>query len=89
MTFDNYFISFSITIIFCIFKFLEQKYITDDIVPLKIYIRDALIVFISSFISSSFYFNYKTYITQFFNVITESKILSPDNTPIFIDNPGF
>lgn len=90
MTVDIYIISISITFIFCVLKFLEQKYIdNNDFKPLKYYIRDALIVFLSSFVCSYIFFNYKTYINEFFNVITETKFLTPENTPIFVDNPGF
>ena len=37
-----------ISIIYLVFKYLEMKVITKDIKPIKLIIRDALIVFISS-----------------------------------------
>jgi len=37
-----------ISIIYLVFKYLEMKLITKDIKPIKLIIRDALIVFISS-----------------------------------------
>jgi hypothetical protein len=40
----------SITLVFCVFKFIEMKYIEDDMKPLKYFVRDAIMVFASSFV---------------------------------------
>ena len=79
----------SITILFCIFKFIEMKYFDKEIKPLKYFIRDAIMVFSSSFVCIYVLFQYDKNITDLFAVVTDSKVFSPDNTTIFTGEPGF
>lgn len=82
-------ISISITVIYCIAKFIEMKYIENDIKPLKIIARDAFIVATSSFTSLSFYYYLETYLFDFFNIITNSKTSSEKTVNVFTDDPNF
>jgi hypothetical protein len=82
-------ISIIVTVLFCFFKFFEMKYLEDDLKPLKNYVRDACIVFFSSFIASYVCFHLDSSITDFFNVITENKGALVMQPQIFTDNPGF
>jgi len=34
-------------------------------------------------------FNFKDYIGEFFNTITETKVLTTETTQVFTDAPGF
>ena len=66
-----------------------MKYISKEWKPLKIVIRDSVIVFISGFISIVLFFMSNGDVTDFFNVITENKTLKPSATEVFTGEPGF
>lgn len=78
-----------ITVSFCLSKFIEYKYISDDVKPLKDVVRDCLLVLMSSVSGSYFYFYFQTSIRDFFNVVTETKVLNTATTKVFTDNPTF
>lgn len=90
-------IPFITTLLFCISKFAEMKYIDKEVKPIKTIFRDALIVFISSLSATYIFFNFSDSIQDFINIITDSKIvhssiggkgiISP--TEIFTDTPSF
>ena len=82
-------ISVIITSFFCVMKFLEMKYIDNELKPLKYIIRDAFMVSICSVISTYLFFNLDTNIMEFFNIITNSKTIDIMNTNVFTDDPGF
>lgn len=79
----------SITILFCVLKFMEMKYIDKEIKPLKFFIRDAIMVFTSSFLCVYVLLQYDKNITDLFAVVTDTKVFSPDTTTIFTGEPGF
>jgi len=66
-----------------------MKYLENELKPLKFFVRDAIIVFSSSIVATYVCFHLDSSITDFFNVITESKNLSVASTEIFTDAPGF
>jgi hypothetical protein len=82
-------ISILITFLFCLFKFLEMKYLENELKPLKFFVRDALIVFSSSLVVTYGCFHLDGSITDFFNVMTKNKSLNIGSTEIFTDAPGF
>jgi len=83
-------ISIAITVIYSIAKFIEMKFIENDVKPLKIVLRDALIVASSSFVSLFFYFYLETYLFDFFNIITNTKTNIYEKTiNVFTDDPNF
>lgn len=78
-----------ITFLFCSMKIIEMKYVSKEWKPLKHVIRDAVIVFMSS-ISSLFVFNVSNgSMTDFFNIVTDNKVLNPASTEVFTGDPGF
>jgi hypothetical protein len=78
---DNIFlVAGIISIIFFIAKFLEMRYIEKEAKPLKILIRDALVVYVSV-ISGSF-------ILDQLNPIIKDNIM-PESPIAFTDNPPF
>jgi len=82
-------ISAIITFLFCLVKFIEMKYLDKEFKPLKFLVRDAVMVFVCSFVASLFVFNMDGSITDFFNVLTDTKSLNTATTQIFTDEPGF
>tara|TARA_Y100000361_G_scaffold51681_1_gene45206 strand:- start:61 stop:327 length:267 start_codon:yes stop_codon:yes gene_type:complete len=82
-------LAFLITLLFFVSKIIEMKYISKEWKPLKIVIRDSVIVFISGFISIVLFFMSNGDVTDFFNVITENKTLKPSATEVFTGEPGF
>jgi TctA family transporter len=82
-------ISFLITFIFCVMKFLEAKYLDKEWKPLKYFVRDAIIVLISTALGSFIFFQNNNAISELFNVVTETKTLNTASTQIFTDAPGF
>jgi len=77
-----------ITSLFCVSKFVEMKYL-DENKPLKETVRDALIVLVSSLTGGFIFFNCSTMITDFFNVVTETKVLNTETTQVFTGKPEF
>lgn len=82
-------ISIVITCLFFLLKFLEMKFIDKELKPIKILIRDAIIVMTCSIISTFIYFNVDKNITEFFNVITNTKTVDTNTPQVFTDQPGF
>lgn len=80
---DNIFIIAAIiSVIFLIVKFIEMRYIEKDSKPLKLLIRDALLVYFS--VVSGYFI-----IEQLKPVISEGGKLNGGSTPAFTDNPEF
>ena len=77
------------SILFCALKFLEMKYLEKEFKPLKVIIRDAMIVFVSAFVSGYVILESGLYINEFFNIVTENKDMKFAEAKIFTDSPGF
>jgi len=79
------------TLLFCAFKFIEMRFIDKqkDMKPLKFFVRDMVLVFISSLVAGFFFFNANTQITEFVNTITDTKVMPDGQAPVFTDAPGF
>jgi hypothetical protein len=82
-------ISFLITFVFCVVKFLEAKYLDKEWKPLKFFVRDAIIVFSSSVIAAFIFFHNDGTISELFDVVTEKTVINSANTQIFTDVPEF
>ena len=81
-----------ITILFTGTKFIEMRFLNGDNskpIPLKDVVRDALVVLVCSITGSYIYFNFQNHITDFFNVVTETKVLNAATTQVFTDAPAF
>ena len=78
-----------VTFIFSMFKLLEMKYIDHEWKPLKIIIKESIIVFISSFIGLFIYIQGYSSFSDFFSIITDSKINDLKSTEIFTGEPEF
>ena len=85
-------VSILVTVLFFVIKFVETRYLEKDPAkqqPLKDTVRDTIIVLCSSLVACFVYFNLNTRLNEFFNVITETKVLNPESTMVFTDAPGF
>jgi hypothetical protein len=82
-------ISFLITFVFCVVKFLEAKYLDKEWKPLKFFVRDAIIVFSSAIVASFIFIHNDGAIGELFDVVTEKTVINSANTQIFTDVPGF
>jgi TctA family transporter len=79
---DNIFvIAGIIAVIFLIIKFIEMRFIEKENKPLKLLIRDALVVYISVIVG---YF-----ILEQVKPVIQSAGEGAGGTPVFTDNPGF
>ena len=83
------FFSLVVTVLFLIFKIIEMKYIEKEWAPVKILIRDLVMVFVSSFLGANVLNYTGNNVTQFFNVLTDTKVNPTRNAEVFTDNPNF
>ena len=85
-------ISILITILFCMSKFIEIRYLSDERnkpKPIKDIVRDSILVMVCSITGVYIYYQFMFYITDFFNIVTETKVLNSATTQIFTDSPNF
>lgn len=88
-------ISTLVVLIFAFFKFFEIKYIRKDeeFKGIKEYVRDAVVVMMSTIISTYIYFSNEKNINELFNVVTDNKqsntIIGSEKVEVFTDNPNF
>ena len=77
------------TFLFCFVKMLQMKFLEKEMRPLKELVRDAIMVFIASFAGYFVYFRMDGTVSDFFNAVTETNVISSANTEIFTDKPDF
>ena len=84
-------VAFFTTALYCFFKFIEYRFIDKkkEMKPLKYFVRDTVIVFVSSFIAGFVFFSSNTQIREFVNTITDSKVIPDGQAVVFTDAPGF
>lgn len=77
------------TVLFCLFKFVEMKFIDEEIMPLKNLVRDNIVVFGSALLASYGYLYTGSMFSNFMNFITENKTVEIQTPEIFTDKPTF
>jgi hypothetical protein len=82
-------VAFFSVILFMIARFIEMKFIDKEYKPLKILMKDAVMVFSATLVASYGFFYMNGSFKDFMNVITETKVLDPAATQIFTDAPAF
>lgn len=82
-------VAFFATSLFLICRFIEMKFIDKEYKPLKVLMKDALMVFGCTLAASYGFFYMNGSFKDFMNVITETKVLDPAATQIFTDVPAF
>ena len=76
-------------IIFVFFKIIEMKYLEKEFKPLKFVFRDAIMVFVSSFLGAALFLYSNHSIKHFLNFVTENKTMNIETAQVFTDSPGF
>jgi hypothetical protein len=66
-----------------------MKLVDKEMKPIKVIIRDAVVVFVCSMVGSFMLFNSDSSITDFLNIVTDNKSFNMSATEIFTDAPGF
>lgn len=79
----------AIVLVFTILKFVEMRYIEREFRSLKLFIRDAVYVLVSSLAVLYLYFRFEKNIHEFYCFMTNSKVLVPNATQVFTDEPTF
>ena len=82
-------ISVLISTLYLGIKVVEMKYVDKKMKPLRDIVRDTVIVFACAAVSTFFYFKMNVNISNFFDVVTDSKTLMPSTTQVFTGEPGF
>ena len=75
--------------VYILLKIVEMKYLEEEWLPMKVVVRDAIMVFAAALTASFMFFNMNTYIIDFFNVVTDTKTINTATTQIFTDDPAF
>lgn len=82
-------ISILISIVYAIVTVVESKFIQKKVKPTKEIIREGFFVFISSLVSLFLFFKMSGTLTEFFNIITDTKTEVVKTTEVFTGEPGF
>ena len=82
-------IAILVTFLYSICKFLEMKYIDQEWKPLKILVKDSILVFVCSFFGLFIYIQGQSSFSDFFSIITDNKINDLKSTEIFTGQPEF
>ena len=84
-------LAFLTVAIFCFAKFIEMRFVDEDkeMKPLKFFVRDVVLVFLSACIAAFVFFHLQTSIQEFVNIATDVKAIHPMSTQIFTGDPGF
>ena len=82
-------IAIFITILYCLLKFLEMKFVEKEMKPVKYIVRDAILVMFSSIIIQFVFSSLGNNVSEFFQIITNSKSIEPVAPTVFTDSPGF
>lgn len=79
---DNIFIIAAvISVIFFISKFIEMRFVEKETKPLKLLIRDSLLVYFSVVFGN--------FVIEQINPMIQGGSAASTVTPVFTDNPGF
>tara|TARA_B100000925_G_C22009982_1_gene475776 strand:+ start:2283 stop:2537 length:255 start_codon:yes stop_codon:yes gene_type:complete len=80
-----FFLSFIISVVFFIIKAVEMKYFDKQPKPLKLIVRDTIVVFVCSFIPILMYFQFDGKMSEIFQMGEE--VVGP--TEVFTGEPEF
>lgn len=79
-------LSVVISILFFIYKIFEMKYVEKKDKPLKLIVRDTIVVFTCTFIPVLLFFQFDGKLGEIFNMGSESAVTPPQ---VFTGEPGF
>jgi hypothetical protein len=82
-------LSVVISVLYIFAKIVEMKYVEKQMKPFKFVLRDSVVVFLSSFVGLFFGFMLQGNVTDFMNVMTNTKSFTPNDTQVFTGEPEF
>ena len=82
-------LSVVISVLYIFAKIVEMKYVEKQMKPFKFVLRDSVVVFLSSFVGLFFGFMLQGNVTDFMNVMTDTKSFTPNDTQVFTGEPEF
>lgn len=82
-------LSVVISVLYIFAKIVEMKYVEKQMKPFKFVLRDSVVVFLSSFVGLFFGFMLQGNVTDFMNVMTNTKSFTPNDTQVFTGDPEF
>lgn len=82
-------ISILISVVYAIVVIVEGKFIQKKMKPTKEIIREGFFVFLSALLSLFLFFKMSGTLTEFFNIITDTKTENVKSTEVFTGEPGF
>ena len=82
-------LSLVITVVYVVSKLIDMKYISKEWKPMRTVMRESLFVLVSSILSVVVFFLTNGKMSDFFDILTESKTLKPSATEVFTGEPGF
>lgn len=82
-------ISILISVVYAIVVIVEGKFIQKKMKPTKEIIREGFFVFLSALLSLFLFFKMSGTLTEFFNIITDTKTEIVKSTEVFTGEPGF
>ncbi len=80
------FLSVVISVLFFIYKIFEMKYVDKEAKPLKLIVRDTVVVFTCTFIPVMLFFQFDGKMGEIFNMSSETAAAPPK---VFTGDPGF
>jgi hypothetical protein len=79
-----------VVLLFLVLKFIEATYIEKETLPLKVYVKEALMVGVAAFAGSlGVAYLYPLFNYFIYNITDSEKIAEIVNPPVFTDEPGF
>jgi TctA family transporter len=82
-------LAFLVSIIYGALCVLDMKYVQKEWKPLKDLVRDVLIVFISGGVAGFITFYADNHVSDFLNIVTQTKVLDSASSQVFTGEPGF
>lgn len=79
-------LTIAITVIYFVAKMMEMKYIEKTVQPVKLIVRDVIIVFVSAFVPIFLFFNASGPVAEMMGTGDLGSVIP---TQIFTDLPGF
>ena len=82
-------IAFLVVLVYVIIITLEMKYVDKEWKPLKEVVKTSIIVFISGVVAGFITFYSDTKVTDFLNIMTNTKVLDSATSQVFTGAPEF
>lgn len=82
-------LSLVISVLYVFTKIVEMKYVDKQMKPFKFVLRDSVVVFLSSFVGLFFGIMFQGNVSDFMNVMTNTKSFNPNETQVFTGDPEF